>query len=82
MSEGLVVGVGFGSGDVTGGIVLMLQSEFKTYPEGVTVSVAAINAGLGRRWYAAITGIHASLVQISLALFGSWVVIIASPSLL
>ena len=81
MPEGLAVGVGFGSGDVTGGIALMLAIGIQNIPEGLAVSVAAINAGLGRRWYAAVAGIRAGLVEIPLALFGAWAVTVAAPLL-
>ena len=81
MPEGLAVGVGFGSGDVSGGIALMLAIGIQNIPEGLAVSVAAINAGLGRRWYAAVAGIRAGLVEIPLALFGAWAVTIAAPLL-
>jgi zinc transporter ZupT len=81
MPEGLAVGVGFGSGDVSGGIALMLAIGIQNIPEGLAVSVAAINAGLGRRWYAAVAGIRAGLVEIPLALFGAWAVTVAAPLL-
>jgi len=81
MPEGLAVGVGFGSGDVSGGIALMLAIGIQNIPEGLAVSVAAINAGLSRRWYAAVAGIRAGLVEIPLALFGAWAVTVAAPIL-
>jgi zinc transporter ZupT len=81
MPEGLAVGVGFGSGDVSGGIALMLAIGIQNIPERLAVSVAAINAGLGRRWYAAVAGIRAGLVEIPLALFGAWAVMVAAPLL-
>jgi zinc transporter ZupT len=81
MPEGLAVGVGFGSGDVSGGIALMIAIGIQNIPEGLAVSVAAINAGLGRRWYAAVAGIRAGLVEIPLALFGAWAVTVAAPLL-
>lgn len=81
MPEGLAVGVGFGSGDVTGGIALMIAIGVQNIPEGLAVSIAALNAGLGRRWYAAVAGIRAGLVEIPLALFGAWAVTVASPLL-
>jgi len=81
MPEGLAVGVGFGSGDLAGGLALMLAIGMQNIPEGLAVSVAAINAGLGRRWYAAVAGIRAGLVEIPLALFGAWAVVVAAPIL-
>jgi ZIP family zinc transporter len=45
------------------------------------VSVAAINAGLDRRLYAAIAGVRAGVVEIPLAVFGAVAVSVASPLL-
>lgn len=59
----------------------MLAIGTQNVSEGLAVSVAAINAGLGRRWYAAVAGIRAGLVEIPLALFGAWAVTVASPLL-
>ena len=81
MPEGLAVGVGFGSGDVTNAIALMLAIGIQNIPEGLAVSVAAINAGLGRSTYAAFAGIRAGLVEIPLAVFGAWAVTVAAPLL-
>ena len=50
-------------------------------PKGLAVSVDAINTGLGRRWYAAVAGIRAGIVEIPRALFGAWAVILAAPLL-
>ena len=81
MPEGLAVGVGFGSGDVGAAIALMLAIGIQNVPEGLAVSVAAINAGLDRRLYAAVAGIRAGVVEIPLALFGAVAVTIAAPLL-
>ncbi|ADQ68224.1 divalent heavy-metal cations transporter [Halogeometricum borinquense DSM 11551] len=81
MPEGLAVGVGFGSGDVTNAIGLMLAIGIQNIPEGLAVSVAAINAGLGRTYYAAVAGIRAGIVEIPLAVFGAWAVVAAAPLL-
>jgi ZIP family zinc transporter len=72
--EGLAVGVGFGSGDVGGAIALMLAIGIQNIPEGLAVSVAAINAGLDRRFYAAFAGIRSGVVEIPLAVFGAYAV--------
>ena len=79
--EGLAVGVGFGSGDVAGGIALMLAIGIQNIPEGLAVSVAAINAGLDRRFYAMFAGLRSGVVEIPLALFGALAVIVARPIL-
>ncbi|MEZ3144092.1 ZIP family metal transporter [Halobaculum sp. MBLA0143] len=81
MPEGLAVGVGFGSGDVSGGIALMIAIGLQNVPEGLAVSVAAVNAGLARRWYAAVAGIRAGLVEVPLAVVGAWAVSVAAPLL-
>jgi ZIP family zinc transporter len=81
MPEGLAVGVGFGSGDLANAIPLMLAIGLQNIPEGLAVSVAAINAGFGRTFYAAFTGIRAGVVEIPLALFGAWAVTLAAPIL-
>ncbi|MEF8758049.1 MAG: ZIP family metal transporter [Halobacteriales archaeon] len=81
MPEGLAVGVGFGSGDVGGAIALMLAIGVQNVPEGLAVSVAAINAGLDRRLYAAIAGVRAGVVEIPLAVFGAFAVQFARPLL-
>ncbi|MFB6296470.1 MAG: ZIP family metal transporter [Halobacteriales archaeon] len=81
MPEGLAVGVGFGSGDVAGGLALMIAIGIQNVPEGLAVSIAAINAGLDRRLYAAIAGVRAGVVEIPLAVFGALAVQVASPLL-
>ncbi|MDG5775661.1 ZIP family metal transporter [Haloarculaceae archaeon H-GB1-1] len=81
MPEGLAVGVGFGSGQPETAIPLMLAIGIQNIPEGLAVSIAAINAGLDRRFYAVLTGIRSGLVEIPLAVFGAWAVSIAEPLL-
>jgi len=71
MPEGLAVGVGFGSGNVPEALALMAAIGIQNVPEGLAVSVAAINAGMDRRWYAALTGVRAGLVEIPLAVIGA-----------
>lgn len=81
MPEGLAVGVGFGSGEVGSAIALMIAIGIQNIPEGLAVSIAAINAGLDRRIYAAVVGIRAGIVEIPLAVFGAWAVQVATPLL-
>ncbi|GIX06305.1 MAG: ZIP family metal transporter [Candidatus Poribacteria bacterium] len=81
MPEGLAVGVGFGSGDMGNALALMLAIGIQNIPEGLAVSVSALNAGMGKSFYAAFTGIRAGLVEIPLALFGAWAVTVAAPIL-
>jgi ZIP family zinc transporter len=69
--EGLAVGVGFGSGDLGNAIPLMLAIGIQNVPEGLAVSVAAINAGLDRRFYAVLAGVRSGVVEIPVAVFGA-----------
>jgi ZIP family zinc transporter len=83
MPEGLAVGVGFGAGEehIGDAVALMLAIGIQNVPEGLAVSVAAINAGMDRTFYAAFAGIRAGLVEIPLALFGAVAVGYAEPIL-
>lgn len=71
MPEGLAVGVGFGSGDLETAVPLMLAIGIQNVPEGLAVSVAAINAGLDRRFYAVVAGVRSGVVEIPLAVLGA-----------
>ena len=86
MPEGLAVGVGFGAaaGDPTrlgAALSLMIAIGLQNIPEGLAVSVAAINAGLDRRLYAAVAGIRAGVVEIPLAVLGAVAVATIEPLL-
>ncbi|WP_254839514.1 ZIP family metal transporter [Natronomonas marina] len=86
MPEGLAVGVGFGAagGDpaqVGSALALMLAIGIQNVPEGLAVSVAAINAVLDRRLYAAVAGIRAGVVEIPLAVLGAVAVAAVEPLL-
>ncbi|MEF8841210.1 MAG: ZIP family metal transporter [Haloarculaceae archaeon] len=72
--EGLAVGVGFGSGDIGNAIALMLAIGIQNIPEGFAVSIAAVNAGLDRRIYAAFAGVRSGVVEIPLAVLGAYAV--------
>jgi len=72
--EGLAVGVGFGSGDLGTAVPLMLAIGIQNVPEGLAVSVAAINAGLDRRFYAVVAGIRSGVVEVPLAVLGAYAV--------
>jgi ZIP family zinc transporter len=74
MPEGLAVGVGFGSGELETAIPLMLAIGIQNIPEGFAVSIAAINAGLDRRFYAVFAGVRSGAVEIPLALLGAYAV--------
>lgn len=79
--EGLAVGVGFGAGDVTNALKLMMAIGIQNIPEGLAVAVAAMSAGMGTYFYASFVGVRAGLVEIPLALFGAWAVTVAAPIL-
>jgi ZIP family zinc transporter len=81
MPEGLAVGVGFGSGHFADAVKLMLAIGIQNLPEGLAVSVAALNAGMGTRFYAGWAGIRAGLIEIPMALLGAWAVQAAAPLL-
>ena len=81
MPEGLAVGVGFGAGDVANALTLMVAIGLQNVPEGLAVSIAAINAGFDRYFYAALAGVRAGLVEIPLAVVGAAAVTLASPLL-
>ncbi|MEM4725847.1 MAG: ZIP family metal transporter [Nitrososphaerales archaeon] len=81
MPEGLAVGVGFGSGDLTNALKLMLAIGIQNIPEGLAVSVSALSAGLGTYFYASVVGVRSGLVEIPLALFGALAVQVAQPLL-
>jgi zinc transporter, ZIP family len=79
--EGLAVGVGFGSGDTTNAVKLMLAIGIQNIPEGLAIAASALNIGLGAHFYASVVGIRAGLVEIPLAMFGAWAVHAAQPIL-
>lgn len=81
MPEGLAVGVGFGSGNLSDAMALMFAIGIQNLPEGLAVAVAARNAGMGSLWYAAFTGIRAGAVEVPLAVLGAWAVHVAAPLL-
>jgi len=86
MPEGLAVGVGFGAaaGDpaqLGSALSLMFAIGLQNIPEGLAVSVAAINAGLDRRLYAAVAGVRAGVVEIPLAVLGAVAVATIEPLL-
>ena len=79
MPEGLAVGVGFGSGDLSNAVKLMLAIGIQNIPEGLAVAISALGAGMGAYFYASLVGIRAGLVEIPLAVLGAWAVGLARP---
>ncbi len=53
----------------------MLAIGIQNVPEGLAVSVAAVNAGLDRRLYAVLTGLRSGLVELPLAILGAVVAV-------
>jgi ZIP family zinc transporter len=92
MPEGLAVGVGFGAvaqatdpaaaeAALGQAISLMLAIGIQNVPEGLAVSVAAINAGLDRRFYAVVAGLRSGIVELPLVLLGVLAVTVVEPLL-
>jgi ZIP family zinc transporter len=52
----------------------MLAIGIQNVPEGLAVSVAAVNAGFDRKAYAVLTGIRSGLVEIPVAVLGAYAV--------
>ena len=81
MPEGLAVGVGFGSGETSTAIALMLAIGLQNMPEGLAVAITAANAGLGGRAGAALAGIRSGVVEIPVAVLGAAAVTLMEPLL-
>ena len=64
-----------------GVVLFILAITLHNMPEGLAVSVAAVNAGLDRRAYAAVAGIRAGVVEIPLAVLGAVAVATVEPLL-
>ena len=59
---------------LAGVVLFILAITLHNMPEGLAVSVAAINAGLDKRFYAAFAGIRSGVVEIPLAVLGAYAV--------
>jgi ZIP family zinc transporter len=58
--EGLAVGVSFGSGDVSAGLVVAMAIGLQNMPEGLAVALPLLREGYSRRrslWYGTLTGL-------------------------
>ncbi len=58
--EGLAVGVSFGIGDITAGLVVAVAIGLQNMPEGLAVALPLLREGYSRRrslWYATLTGL-------------------------
>ncbi len=80
LPEGLAVGVGFGTGDVSQGATLALGIGLQNAPEGLAVAVALLGEGYSRGraiWIATLTG----LVEPVGGLVGAAAVSVSEPLL-
>ena len=78
--EGLAVGVSFGGGDISAGLVIALAIALQNIPEGSAVAFPLIREGFTRRkavWYATLTG----LVEPIGGIIGVSLIAIARPIL-
>ena len=78
--EGLAVGVGFGGGDISGGVALAIGIGLQNMPEGLVVALGLIAHNYSRKkalWIALLTG----LVEPIGGLIGVGVVSISQPLL-
>jgi len=58
--EGLAVGVSFGSGDISAGLVVATAIGLQNMPEGLAVALPLLREGYSRRrslWYGTLTGL-------------------------
>ncbi len=58
--EGLAVGVSFGSGDVSAGLVVAMAIGLQNMPEGLAVALPLLREGYSRRrslWFGTLTGL-------------------------
>jgi len=78
--EGLAVGVSFGSGDISAGLVIATAIGLQNMPEGLAVALPLVREGYSRRkalWYGTLTG----LVEPLGGLLGVAIVAISRPLL-
>lgn len=67
--EGLAVGVGFGTGDDTGGLALALAISMQNMPEGLVVALALLSEGASKN-KAVLMALASGLVEPFAALLG------------
>jgi len=78
--EGLAVGVGFGTGDISNGIPLAIGIGLQNAPEGLAVAVALRAEGYGR-WRAFRIATWTGLIEPVGGLLGAAVVTVSEPLL-
>ncbi|MEN2975359.1 MAG: ZIP family metal transporter [Candidatus Caldarchaeales archaeon] len=72
MPEGLVVGVGFGSGDILSGLVLMLAIGFQNIPEGLSIGFSLMATGEYSKRRAYLVSVASGFVEPPLAFLGAY----------
>jgi len=80
LPEGLAVGVGFGGGDIAGGVALAIGIGLQNAPEGLAVALALLSGGYGRAFafmIASLTG----LVEAVTGLIGAYAVSVSQFAL-
>lgn len=78
--EGLAVGVGFGTGDVTNGMALAIGIGLQNMPEGLVVAFALLAGGYSV-WPSFLVGLASGLVEPLGGLIGAGIVSLAAPLL-
>jgi ZIP family zinc transporter len=69
--------VGFGSGDITAGITLMMAIGLQNIPEGLAVALSLMATGRYSRSRSYFAGVVSGFVEPPLALLGAWAVVAA-----
>lgn len=78
--EGLAVGVGFGTGDVAGGLTLAIAIGLQNIPEGLAVGAPMLRLGYSLKWALLVT-LLTGLVEPIGGFIGVAMVVIAQPLL-
>jgi ZIP family zinc transporter len=73
LPEGLAVGVGFGTDDITHGITLATGIGLQNAPEGLAVAVALLGCGYSRRYAVVVAGLTGMVEPIT-GLLGAYAV--------
>ena len=82
--EGLAIGVGFATGDLSFGILLALVISLHNVPEGVAISLAMRSDGASLKkcfWYSVYSSLPQPLVAVPAALFAAWAQPLIAPGL-
>ena len=71
MPEGLAVGVGFGSGNISKAISLMLAIGFQNIPEGLSIGFSILSLKNTSRYKAFLIAFLSGVVELPLSILGS-----------